>query len=144
MVYTDPIHDEESVGKLMGASEPAGADLEFRVKTIEKLQWLYKQSAPYGVFLDHHLSGHTPDRQPAFEDDGSVSATFRGSQFHILFGHGLVGSGIYDVDELDTNEGYEEFLLSLAWWATAGWLTDMHALGLAADEDIELLPEKAK
>lgn len=134
-IYTDPIHDEESVGKLMGASEPAGADLEFRVKTIEKLQWLHEQAARGGFPAAASLMG-------LFQ--GKYVASFRGFQFQVLEGYEQITPGAYDVEGLPNNEAYEEFLLGLTWRSDNGWKSEMHVLGLAADEDIELLPEKAK
>ena len=132
-VYTDPVSDRQ----------PAGADLEFRVKTIEKLQWLCKQSASPEFLVKHGLTGHMLDIRHSVEP-GTVIATFRGAQFRIVDGRGLVDSGIFEVDELGTNEAYADLLLKLAWRAEGGWLTDMHTLALAADEDIELLPTRAK
>ncbi len=134
-VYKDPTFDREDAKGAFARKQPAGADLEFRVQTIEKLQWLHAQAARGGFPAAASLMG-------LFQ--GKYVASFRGFQFQVLEAFDQITPGSYDVEGLPNNEAYEEFLLGLTWLSDNGWKSDMHALGLAADEDIELLPEKAK
>lgn len=138
-VYQDPTFDKSAAEDLFGRSEmmgsttPIGPKLHFKVKSIEKLQWLLTQAAPRTFPPGNSITG--------VSCDGWFCADFRGSEFRIVDGLGQIEPGIYEVEGLGTNEPYEEFLLGLVWRAHRGWMSEMHVLGIVADDDVEVIDE---
>jgi hypothetical protein len=144
-VYKDPTFDRSAAEDLFGRSEmmgsvaPIGPKLQFKVKSIEKLRWLYKQSNAGTSPIKRELTGVSVGNNPGDED--RVVATFRGSEFRIVAGCGLIQTGVYELEDLGSNEPYEEFLLGLLWRSHRGWMSEMHVLGIVADDDVEVIDE---
>ena len=122
------------------ALEPIGKEVLFKVLTIAALLWLREQA----------IEGPIPNSPSAkkvlqgLSSAGIHCVSLFAEEFRVLDGLGQVqrGSGL-GISEL-RNENYKEFLLGLQWRSAFGWPTEMHVLGLAAYDGVEIQPEEAK
>lgn len=116
---------------------PVGKEVLFKVGTLAALLWLLDQAAEdpqTGWQAKKWLIGYGPD--------GRRCAEFHSETFRVIDGLGEVVDGGYEVSGLKTNEAYADFLITLNWQSAFGWPTEMHVLGVASTDGVDVAEEK--
>jgi len=116
-----------------------GKEIFFKVNSITTLLWLLSQAAEDPTKNRFGEDWNAKKWLIGFGPNGERCTEFHSEDFRVENGLGRVqtGGGL-EIEHLKSNEGYEEFLLSLYWQSAFGWPTEMHVLGLAAYDGVEM------
>lgn len=136
---TQPVGGSAFYRPRYGAPPAIGKDVLFQVDTIERLLWLLEQAAEDSTTNRSGAPWNEKKWLIGFSADDKRCVEFHTESFTVIDGLGQVQeSAGCEVSGLKNNEFHEEFLLNLYWQSAFGWPTEMHVMGLAAHDGVEI------